>query len=444
MASSQAFATLQAASLPELQRLQRRQSEALDELRQDSAVMQKLLVKLDVSSASSGLGAPSAPPAPSALASSSTTIGTHPGVVVLRCHASRAIDAALAEVAPFDASALLRALPHTKAMLRTVIHSLRDAAALLQAPPGPSLSQLGQAYDLVRLARDRCKTNESLYKLVKHAALLTRELFVIQRFSSLSPCATSMGLDDLKRHVENVLRRPLDTELCAELSLSYSTVQNLGERRAEFEQSRRLPALPVRVSGVDDKLDGLYRFVKIVEGHSVYKNESNHHGVTIGFYGRWQMRDSVSDEILSTCSPRTEATDVHPPCGPQNQWHHNDELLSQGFVATQVPYNEIEDLIFRKTCENSDQQEELFAVYEYCRHHNSYISKQKTKQKPRRGAKGSALPESLAGGRSSSRTKTRCCSSPPMSWKGEPAYIAQPDPVPRTSSLSLAGRGPSL
>ena len=163
-----------------------------------------------------------------------------------------------------------------------IAQRLQQAIGLLQGPG------LGPAYDQVRYVREHLVQLEkaasdtevhaafaSVVKVVKQGALLARELLVLQRFST-APAGAELGHEEFKRHMEEVFWRLIDTELLAELCQAYSIVVSVGNRRAEFDQSRKPLSerpMPIRVdSSTDAKLHGQYRFVALVNDASKYMN----------------------------------------------------------------------------------------------------------------------------------------------------------------------------
>ena len=148
---------------------------------------------------------------------------------------------------------------------------------------------VAQAYDLVRWSREqlvmmakREEVPETVFTLVRQAALLAREVIVVAHFTSL-PAGGRLNHDDFRRHMETAFRRWIDTELLSELSQSYSMVMMVGKRREEFEASTGPMSerpMPIRVDQHDDpKVIGQYRYVEKVDGRSKYINELNDLGV---------------------------------------------------------------------------------------------------------------------------------------------------------------------
>lgn len=295
------------------------------------------------------------------------------GAAVLRQHAAGALEATLEK----------------GALQAKVRRPLQEAGALLHG----HLGELAQAYDMLRLAREHSKVNEKLNEKVKHTALLVRELIVIRKFSTVDRQEASMSLEELKRHMEDIFRRPVDPTLLSELSLSYSNVVEIGKRRPEYEQSKTKPALPINVFGCcDEKANGFYRFVGSENGRSKYRNEPNDHGVVILWDSYWVMRSTststwAGDLDYIICQCHVGDTEQFPPSGI---WHLRTGR-SVCTVRMVEKYNDVEKIIFGGTgLPSSTDSDALFAVYELCRENAPYTSKQKASGKQRnKGARRS-------------------------------------------------------
>jgi hypothetical protein len=127
------------------------------------------------------------------------------------------------------------------------------------------LQVLAKVYDFVRLARETCRSDQPLKKLIKHAALMLRDLLMIQSCITLGERSTGpLSLDDLKNHMSEIFQRDVDAALLSELSLSYSRVVIAGGRRPEFEASKDTSKPPVTPRAIekclDEELNGVYRW----------------------------------------------------------------------------------------------------------------------------------------------------------------------------------------
>ena len=142
-----------------------------------------------------------------------------------------------------------------------------------------------------------------------------------------------------------------------------------------------LPALPCCVSTAVgheyEKLNGTYRFDHVVDGKSIYKNESNDQGVFIDFGsdedgGYWAMRDRTRTAVAK-CFGGFDGP--HPPIGLGERWTFGQKGLCFLHEKTYSPFPE---LFF---CRGRDirHRTDMFELYSFCGRWKPYTSKEKTK-----------------------------------------------------------------
>ena len=94
-------------------------------------------------------------------------------------------------------------------------------------------SKIAKAYDMIYTAKQCNIVPVGFKNNVKQAALIIRELLVLNRCSSLK----HVDSNDFENAMADVFGRPLDSELMSQFALAFSTIIRLGKDWEEFQKA---------------------------------------------------------------------------------------------------------------------------------------------------------------------------------------------------------------